>query len=104
LPLTQASMLIPIITGVAESELDKQRIEEHIAEALKTHERDLEAADQEERVRFVTDVLRQNKVRPRGFVYDSNATGPSPQRFRDITAADVEEGIDRLRRTLRTSL
>ncbi|MBK9262180.1 MAG: VWA domain-containing protein [Polyangiaceae bacterium] len=104
LPLTQASLLIPIITGVAETELDKQRIEEHIAEVLKTYEKELAVADQEEQVRFVTDVLRQKNVRPRGIVYDSNATGPSPQRFRVITATDVEEGIERLRRTLRTSL
>ncbi len=104
LPLSRASVLIPLITGVAETELDKQRIEEHIAEALAKYETVLLPADQEERVRFVTDVLRQANVRPRGLVYDPKKPGPSPLRFREITSADVEEGIERLRRALRTSL
>lgn len=104
LPLSEASRLIPIITGVAESELDKQRIEAHIADVLKSFEKELEPADHEERVRFVTDTLRARNVRPRSLVYKADASGPLPQRFRDITSADVEEGIERLRRTLRTSL
>ncbi|MDC3953088.1 VWA domain-containing protein [Polyangium jinanense] len=104
LPLERANLLIPIITGVAETELDKQRIEEHIAEVLAKYENVLVPADQEERVRFVTDVLRQGNVRPRGLVYDPSKSGPSPLRFRDITSADVEEGIERLRRVARTSL
>jgi Mg-chelatase subunit ChlD len=104
LPLAQASLLIPLITGVAESELDKQRVEEHIADVLKQNEEALEAADQDERVRFVTDVLRQKNVKPRGLVYNASASEPSPQRFREITTEDVEDGFERLRRTLRTSL
>lgn len=104
LPLQQASLLIPIITGVAETELDKQRIEAHILDVLKSFEKDLEVADQEERVRFVTETLHARNVRPRSMVYKADAGGPLPQRFRDITSADVEEGMERLRRTLRTSL
>ncbi len=104
LPLNQASKLIPIITGVAETELDKQRIEAHIADVLKTFEKELEAADHEERVRFVTETLHARNVRPRSLVYDNNTSGAFPQRFRDITSSDVEEGLERLRRTLRTSL
>ncbi|MRG96719.1 VIT domain-containing protein [Polyangium spumosum] len=104
LPLERASLLIPIITGVAETELDKQRIEEHIAEVLAKYENVLTPADQDERVRFVTDVLRQENVRPRGLVYDPKRSGPSPLRFREITPSDVEEGIERLRRVSRTSL
>lgn len=104
LPLNQVSRLIPIITGVAEAELDKQRIEAHISDVLKTFEKELEPADHEERVRFVTDTLRVQRVRPRSMVYEEHASGPFPQRFRDITARDVEEGLERLRRTLRTSL
>ena len=104
LPLRDARRLIPIITGVAESELDKQRIEAHIADVLKTSEQELEAADHEERVRFVMETLRARNVRPRAMVYDTHAGGPFPQRFRDIKESDVEEGIERLRRTRRTSL
>lgn len=104
LPLTDANRLIPIITGVAESELDKQRIEAHISDVLKSFEKELEPADHEERVRFVTDTLHARNVRPRSMIYAEDARGPFPQRFRDITSRDVEEGLERLRRTLRTSL
>jgi hypothetical protein len=104
LPLSQAPLLIPLITGVAETELDKQRIEERIAEALAEHEAALALADDQERVRFVTDVLQQGGVRPRSIAVDPARPGPAPLRFRDITAADVEEGIDRLRRVGRTAL
>ncbi|NJS15631.1 MAG: hypothetical protein HC788_14830 [Sphingopyxis sp.] len=45
LPLSEAMKLIPLITGVAEAELDKQRIEEHIAEVLTQYEADLQKAD-----------------------------------------------------------
>lgn len=104
LPLRDARRLIPIITGVAESELDKQRIEAHIADVLKTSEQELEAADHEERVRFVTETLRARNVCPRAMVYDTHAGDAFPQRFREIRESDVEEGIERLRRTRRTSL
>lgn len=104
LPLRDATRLIPIITGVAETELDKQRIEAHIADVLKAFAQELEDADYEERVRFVTETLRARNVRPRSLVYESDAGGPFPQRFREIKGSDVEEGIERLRRTRRTSL
>jgi len=104
LPLEQARLLIPLIVGVAETELDKQRIEEHIAEVLAKYEEELRPADQNERVRFVTDVLRQANVRPRGVKYDPSRMGVSPLHFRDITPDDVEEGIEQLRRLARTSL
>lgn len=105
LPLLNAATLIPLITGVAETELDKQRIEERIAEVVAAHERALAEAEEAERVRFVTDVLRQENLRPRSLVYNSsNTNAPSPLRFREITPADVEEGIDRLRREGRTAI
>ncbi|UQA62535.1 VIT domain-containing protein [Polyangium aurulentum] len=104
LPLEQAPLLIPLITGVAETELDKQRIEEHVAEVLARHQKELEPADDQERVRFVTEVLQGANVRPRGIVYDPARNGPAPLKFRDITPVDVEEGIERLRRVGRTPL
>jgi hypothetical protein len=104
LPLSEAPLLIPLITGVAESELDKQRIEERIAEALARHDAALAVADDQERVRFVRDVLQQEGVRPRSIAIDPARPGAAPLRFRDITEADVEEGLDRLRRLGRTAL
>jgi Mg-chelatase subunit ChlD len=104
LPLSKAPLLIPLITGVAESELDKQRIEEQIAEALAKYEAMLAPADDQERVRFLTEVLGQAGVRPRSLAVDPAKPGPAPLRFRDLRAEDVEEGLDRLRRVGRTAL
>src|SRR5262249_31725741 len=99
-----ATLLIPLITGVAESELDKQRIEEQIAEALAKYEALLAPADDRERVRFLTDVLQQEGVRPRSLAVAPAHAGPAPLRFRDVCEDDVEEGFARLRRLGRTTL
>lgn len=104
LPLSEALMLIPLITGVAEVELDKQRIEEHIAEVLAGHEDELQKADDQEKVRFVTDVLQQEGVRPRRLLYDPDQIAPPPLCFGPITPADVEAGFSQLRRLGRTTL
>ncbi|EYF00518.1 VIT and vWA domain-containing protein [Chondromyces apiculatus] len=104
LPLTEAGLLIPLILSVAETELDKQRIEEHIADILARHEEALRLADEQERVRFVTDVLRDQNVRPRSASYGLELAKVSPQRFREIAAADVAGGLDQLRRLGRTTL
>jgi hypothetical protein len=103
LPLKRAQLLVPLITSLAESELDKQRIQERIREALAKHEGLLKPADERERIRYVTDVLRQDNLRPRAVAY-SPEDAPATLRFRDITRADVEEGLARLRRLGETSL
>jgi hypothetical protein len=104
LPLNRAELLVPLITGVAETELDKQRILERIAAAIAEHEAALRPADDQERVRFLTDVLQGANVRPRGVSFDPRAYTPPPLRFRELTRADVEEGLDRLRQLGQTSL
>jgi Mg-chelatase subunit ChlD len=104
LPLTQAPVLVPLIVGAAESELDRQRLEEQIAEVVAQHEQALAQADDQERVRFVTDVLKQEHVRPRAMVYEEGQSGPPPLKFREILPEDVEAGLDGLRRAGRTSL
>jgi Ca-activated chloride channel family protein len=104
LPLTQAPVLVPLIVGAAESELDRQRLEERIAEVVAQHEQSLAQADEQERLRFVTDVLRQEHVRPRAMVYSEGQSGPPPLKFREVLPEDVEAGLDGLRRAGRTSL
>jgi Mg-chelatase subunit ChlD len=104
LPLTQAPVLVPLIVGAAESELDRQRIEEQIAEVVAQHEQALAQADEQERIRFVTDVLRQEQVRPRTLVYSEGQSGPPPLKFRELSPEDVEAGLDALRRAGRTAL
>jgi hypothetical protein len=102
LPLSEAPLLIPLITGVAESELDKQLIRERIAEALARHERELAPADDQERTRFLTEVLRSANLRPRSL--HAGGLAPAALRFRELSEADVAEGLDQLRRLGRTSI
>jgi Ca-activated chloride channel family protein len=104
LPLTEAQVLVPLIVGAAESELDRQRIEEQLAEAVTQHEQALAQADEPERVRFLTDVLRQEQVRPRAIVYQEGQSDAPPLKFRELGPDDVEAGLDALRRAGRTSL
>lgn len=104
LPLSEVSLLIPLITGVAETELDRQRIEEHIADVLAQHEKELQPADDPERIRFINDMLRDQNIRARRLVYNPNRNGPPPLQFRDLEYADIEGGLDRLRMLGRTSL
>lgn len=57
------------------------------------YEEVLRPADQQERIRFVTDVLQQSNVRPRSFSCDQNAPSNSSLSFRDITKIDVAAGF-----------
>lgn len=104
LPLTQVPVLVPLIVGAAESELDRQRLEEQLAEVVSQHEQELTQADEQERVRFLTDVLRQERVRPRAMVYEEGQSTPPPLKFRELNPEDVEAGLDALRRAGRTAL
>lgn len=95
IPLSEAPKLIPLVTGVAESELDKQRISAAIDAQLKAHRAELEPLTEDERVERLTAILAEAEVRPRSL----SVQGPRPTlRFRPITAEDVEEGLATLRR------
>ncbi|MBI4704695.1 MAG: VWA domain-containing protein [Deltaproteobacteria bacterium] len=104
LPLTRAELLVPLIAGAAATELDKQRIDEKLADVLAAHAEALGRTDEPERIRWLADVLRADGVRPRTMDYDPDCPAPAPLRFRYISAADVEASLDRLRLTGRTSL
>ncbi|HEY3446591.1 MAG TPA: VIT domain-containing protein [Myxococcales bacterium] len=103
LPLSEAPLLVPLIVGAAESELDKQRIEEMVARVLEEHRAVLEPADEQERVRYVTEVLQQQGVQARRMEWKDDGA-PPPLRFRDLAMADVEESLDWLRREGRSPL
>jgi Ca-activated chloride channel family protein len=102
-PLEEAELLVPLIVAVSENELDKQLLEARVAEIIAAHEADLQKADEQERVGWLTDVLRQQNVRPRRLV-KGEGTGPGSLRFRAIEPADVEEALDGLRRAGATPL
>ncbi len=104
LPLSEAHLLIPLIAGAAETELDRQRIEEHIADVIAQYEEELRRADDQERVRFMTDVLRDQGVRPRSMQYNALRPEAPALRFRDLVLADVASGLEELRRLGRTTL
>ncbi|WP_428265368.1 VIT domain-containing protein [Haliangium sp.] len=103
LPLTHAELLVPLIAGAAATELDKQRIDAHLDEVLRTHAELLARTDEAERVRWLTEALRQRRVRPRGMDYDPDQPAPAPLRFRELEPADVEAGLARLRRDRRAA-
>lgn len=104
LPLQGAALLIPLIAGVAETELDKQRIEEEIADIIGAWDEPLRQAEEGERIRFITEMLKCSNVRPRSLRWDPDQPAQSALRFRDLTEADVEEGLDRLRRERRVDI
>lgn len=104
LPLRRAALLIPLIAGVAETELDKQRIQEEIADLVGSWEEPLRQAEEGERIRFLAEMLKCHNVRPRSMRWDPDQPAQAPLRFRDLTEADVEEGLERLRAQRRVSI
>jgi Mg-chelatase subunit ChlD len=104
LPLDQASRLVPLIVAVAEAEIDRQRITEHVADVVAAYAPALAPSDDAERVRFVTDVLREAKVRPRAVSAPVGDVALPVLRFRELEPADVEAALDQLRRAERVAL
>src|SRR5262249_39826092 len=58
LPLHDADLLVTVIAGAAVSELDRQRIDEHVADLVASQADALGRTDEAERVRWLTDGLR----------------------------------------------
>lgn len=102
-PLAQASLLTPLIAGVADRELDRKRLEEHIAEILREQQPLLQPAEDQERVRYVREVLASRGVRRLDLGPDAGAAA-TPLRFRELRDQDIQEGLDELRRLERTAL
>ncbi len=89
--LAQATLLVPLITGVAARDLDRLRVEARVAEILAAHEaaRSLERDDQ---VEFLTARLARLQVRAE-LVQEGSGIS---LRFRDLTPEDVEAALDGL--------
>ncbi|MCC7540794.1 MAG: VWA domain-containing protein, partial [Deltaproteobacteria bacterium] len=104
LPLAESALLVPLIAGAAVTELDRQRIDEHVADVVAAHREALGRTDEAERVRWITDVLHTERVRPREMDYQPNRGTAAPLRFRDLRAADVAGSLDRLRAAGRIAL
>lgn len=97
LPLGDAEMLVPIITGAALSELDRQRIDEHVADLAALYPVVFGQTDEDERVRWLTEMLRHGGVRARAVQIARRRQRDAPLRFRDVTPEDVEGALFRLR-------
>ena len=102
-PLAHASYLVPLIAGVADRELDRRRLEEHLAELVQEHRQVLQAAEEPERVRFLKEVLEAQGVR-RLDLGPEPGSGPAPLRFRALTDEDVLGGLEELRRLERVEV
>jgi Ca-activated chloride channel family protein len=97
LPLTDARLLISAIAGAAMAELDKQRIDEKVAELCAEHDGVLRSTDDPERVRWIAERMRSGGVRAYGIDEAANLA------FRDLATTDVEGSLDRLRAAHRVS-
>jgi hypothetical protein len=104
LPLREAGLLVPLIAGAAVSELDRERVDLYVEDLARTHAPALAQTDEAERVRWMTEALRTQKVRPRGMAFDPDAPTPAPLRFREVRVDDVEGALARLRAAGRVSL
>jgi Ca-activated chloride channel family protein len=104
LPLDESHRLVPLVAAVAEAELDRQRIAEHVADVVTAYGALLAPTDDGERVRFVTDVLREANVRPRALAAPVGDVARPSLRFRELEPADVEAALEQLRRAERVSV
>lgn len=97
LPLREADLLVPLIAGAAASELDKQRLDEHVATVWMENAPALRQSDEPERARWIAEALQSRGVRVREMGISGEIAGPVPLRFRDVSPEDVEGSLDRLR-------
>jgi hypothetical protein len=104
LPLERAHLLVPLMLGAAASELDKRRIDEHVADVIALEREALAATDEDERVRWVTEALRSKRIKPRDMGRAPEGDRVAPLKFRDVEAEDVRGALDRLRSSGRLSL
>lgn len=97
LPLREADLLVPLIAGAAAGELDKQRLDEHVAALWMENAPALRQSDEPERARWIAEALQSRGVRVREMGVAGEIAAPLPLRFRDVSPEDVEGSLDRLR-------
>ena len=97
LPLREASLLVPLIGGAAECALDGQRIDAFLEALLAHHADALAPADMTERVRWITEAFRKEKIRARAMDFDVETATQLPLRFRDVGPTDIRASLERLR-------
>ena len=86
-PLENAALLIDLVSGLADRELDRRRLEGYIRELYSQHAEDLQAADLVEQIRFLTETLQARKLRVLDFVGNSQKLAFRPVRSEDVAQA-----------------
>jgi Ca-activated chloride channel family protein len=100
LPLKDANLLIGLVSGLADRELDRKRVEGFVREVCHQHIDELLAADLDEQIRFLTETLQARKVRVLDFSDEKNQS----LKFREIRKEDVELAWDTVYREIRSSV
>ncbi|MFO0630990.1 MAG: vWA domain-containing protein [Polyangiales bacterium] len=96
LPLREASLLVPMIVGAASAELDRQRVDEHVADLVTEAGGAFVETTDVERVAWLSRALTAKGVRLRDMKLDEG-NDAAPLRFRAVVPADVEASLQRLR-------
>ncbi|MCA9778833.1 MAG: hypothetical protein KC800_19025, partial [Candidatus Eremiobacteraeota bacterium] len=89
-PLDNAQLLINLISGLADRQLDRRRVEGLVREVFHQHADALLAAETEEQVRFLTETLQARKIRVLDFTDGTN----QKLSFRELRKEDVELAWD----------
>lgn len=89
IPLENAALLIDLVSGLADRELDRRRLEGYVRELYSQHAEALDAAEPAEQVRFLTETLRSRNLRVLDFVKNSQKLN-----FRPVKSEDVAQAWD----------
>ncbi len=93
-PLSDSWLLIELVSGLADRELDRQRLEQIVEQVYQDEQQVLELADLEEQTRYLTEVLKSRELE----VLDLNDGPGKPASFRPVQSRDVELALQAIRR------
>lgn len=85
--LENADLLIDLVSGLADRELDRRRLEAYVRELFVQHTEALRAAETAEQVRFLTETLQARKLEVLDFVEDSQKLTFRPVKTEDVAQA-----------------
>ena len=87
IPLENAALLIDLVSGLADRELDRRRLEAYVRELYAQHTEALRAAETAEQVRFLTETLQARKLQVLDFVGNSQKLSFRPVKTEDVAQA-----------------
>ena len=87
IPLENAALLIDLVSGLADRELDRRRLEAYVRELYAQHTEALREAETAEQVRFLTETLQARKLQVLDFVGNSQKLSFRPVKTEDVAQA-----------------